>query len=44
VIDFPSGDFGFAGYGRRGKESGFPALLPLVESPRQVQLMLRYEF
>jgi hypothetical protein len=36
--------FGVALYGRQGKESTFPGLLPFVESPRQLQLMLRVEF
>jgi hypothetical protein len=37
-------DFGVARYGRRGRESGFPALAPFEESARQVQLILRLEF
>ena len=37
-------DFGLATYGRRGREAGFPALTPLAETPRQVQLLLRVEF
>jgi hypothetical protein len=36
--------FGVAQYGRRGRSSGFPALLPFHETARQVQLMLRVEF
>jgi hypothetical protein len=36
--------FGVASFGRRGRESGFPALTPLDERPREVQLMLRFEF
>ena len=36
--------FGYALYGRRGKSSGFPAVSPLNESAREIQLMLRVEF
>lgn len=39
-----SPDFGFAGFGRRGRNPGFPALVPLSETPRQVQFILRFEF
>jgi hypothetical protein len=39
-----SSDFGVAQYGRRGRESGFPALAPFEESGRQIQLILRLEF
>ena len=39
-----SANFGFASYGRRGRDTGFPALTPLDETPRQVQLMIRFEF
>ncbi|HSB13905.1 MAG TPA: carboxypeptidase regulatory-like domain-containing protein [Bryobacteraceae bacterium] len=39
-----SDDFGVALYGRRGRESTFPALTPLAELARQVQLILRVEF
>lgn len=39
-----SSDFGIAKAGRREEETGFPALLPLVESPRRLQILLRYEF
>ena len=41
---FSSDTFGVALYGRQGRESTFPGLAPFVESPRQVQLMLRVEF
>jgi hypothetical protein len=37
-------NFGVATFGRRGRESGFPALTPLDERPREMQLMLRFEF
>ncbi len=37
-------DFGIAKVGRREEETGFPAVLPLVESPRRVQVLLRFEF
>ncbi len=36
--------FAYAPYGRSGRESAFPALLPLSETPRQILLMLRLEF
>jgi hypothetical protein len=36
--------FGLALCGRRGKRSGFPALAPLDETARQVQLLVRIEF
>ena len=39
-----SSNFGFASYGRRGRDTGFPALTPLDETPRQIQLMVRFEF
>jgi hypothetical protein len=37
-------DFGVALYGRQGRGNGFPAVSPLNETARQVQLMLRLEF
>jgi hypothetical protein len=37
-------DFGVAYYGRQGRQSGFPAVSPLNETARQVQLILRLEF
>jgi hypothetical protein len=37
-------DFGVALYGRQGKQSGFPAVSPLNETARQLQLILRLEF
>ena len=36
--------FGQAFFGRRGRDTGFPALTPFRETARQVQLMLRFEF
>ncbi|MBM3810486.1 MAG: hypothetical protein FJW20_02505 [Acidimicrobiia bacterium] len=39
-----SPDFGISRYGRRGRDTGFPALTPFEETPRQFQLMLRLEF
>jgi hypothetical protein len=36
--------FGVATFGRQGVSSGFPALSPLHETPRQVQFLLRLEF
>ncbi|MEZ5398467.1 MAG: carboxypeptidase regulatory-like domain-containing protein [Bryobacteraceae bacterium] len=36
--------FAFAPYGRRGRETGFPAAVPFTENGRQIQLLLRLEF
>jgi len=36
--------FGVATYGRQGVQSGFPAVAPLNETPRQIQLSLKFEF
>lgn len=36
--------FGQALRGRVGPEAGFPALTPLDETPRQIQLIVRFEF
>jgi hypothetical protein len=36
--------FGVAKYGRTGRQTGFPALAPFVETARQVQIILRLEF
>jgi TonB-dependent receptor-like protein len=36
--------FGTALYGREGMRSAFPAVVPLDETPRQLQLMLQVEF
>ena len=36
--------FGIATYGRQGFASGFPAVSPLNETPRQIQLSLKVEF
>jgi hypothetical protein len=36
--------FGQALYGRIGQRSSFPALTPLIENPRQVQILLRLRF
>jgi hypothetical protein len=41
-LDSPS--FGVARYGRRGRQTGFPALVPFEETARQVQILLRVEF
>jgi len=41
---FTAGDFGLALYGRKGRQSGFPAQSPLNETARQFQLILRLEF
>jgi hypothetical protein len=37
-------DFGLSTYGRQGTASGFPAVTPLNETARQVQILLRLEF
>ncbi len=37
-------DFGIATYGRQGSLSGFPAIAPLGETARQIQLLVRLEF
>ena len=39
-----SDDFGVALYGRQGRESGFPASVPLNETPPQVQLQVKLYF
>jgi hypothetical protein len=36
--------FGIATFGRQGAPSGFPAAIPLNETPRQIQLSLKIEF
>jgi hypothetical protein len=36
--------FGFAPYGRRGRDSGFPAAIPFTETARQIQVLIRLEF
>jgi hypothetical protein len=36
--------FGSAQFGRLGYPSGFPAVAPLNETPREIQLLLRVEF
>jgi hypothetical protein len=36
--------FGVALFGRRGRDTGFPALIPFQETARQVQFILRLEF
>jgi hypothetical protein len=36
--------FGIALYGRQGVQSGFPAVSPLNEIPRQIQLSVKVEF
>lgn len=40
----PSPDFGIAAFGRQGVQSGFPAISPLNETPRQLQLSVKVEF
>jgi hypothetical protein len=39
-----TGSFGSAQFGRLGDPSGFPAVSPLNETPREIQLMVRVEF
>ena len=36
--------FGVASFGRQGQSSGFPAISPLNETPRQIQFSARIEF
>jgi len=36
--------FGVASYGRQGYPSGFPAVSPLNETPREIQLSVRIQF
>ena len=36
--------FGTALFGRQGRQSGFPAVSPLNETARQIQMLLRIEF
>jgi Carboxypeptidase regulatory-like domain/TonB-dependent Receptor Plug Domain len=42
--DPPSPSFGVASFGRQGFASGFPAVSPLNETPRQIQLSVKLEF
>jgi hypothetical protein len=37
-------EFGVATYGRQGYPSGFPAVAPLNETPREIQLSVRIAF
>ncbi|MDE3195131.1 MAG: hypothetical protein KGN84_02225, partial [Acidobacteriota bacterium] len=37
-------NFGISTYGRQGTASGFPAVTPLNETARQIQILLRLEF
>jgi hypothetical protein len=39
-----SSTFGIAQYGRTGRASGFPAVVPLAEAARQFQMSVRVEF
>jgi len=36
--------FGLETYGRQGSPSGFPAVSPVNETARQIQVMLRLQF
>jgi len=40
----PSPTFGIATFGRQGFQPGFPAITPLNETPRQIQLSVKVEF
>ncbi|HTC32850.1 MAG TPA: TonB-dependent receptor [Bryobacteraceae bacterium] len=44
LTDPLSSQFGIATFGRQGYSSGFPAVSPLNETPRQIQLSLHVEF
>jgi hypothetical protein len=45
LLTFPlSSTFGIATFGRQGTQSGFPAVSPLNETPRQIQLSVKIEF
>jgi hypothetical protein len=44
LYDPQSSTFGLATYGRQGAASGFPAVTPLNETARQIQLLFRFEF
>ena len=44
LTDPPSPTFGIATFGRQGRQSGFPAVSPLNETPRQIQLSVKLEF
>jgi Carboxypeptidase regulatory-like domain/TonB-dependent Receptor Plug Domain len=44
LTDPLSPEFGIATYGRQGYSSGFPAVSPLNETPRQIQLSVHVEF
>jgi len=44
LTDPVSPAFGVATYGRQGFQSGFPAVSPLNETPRQIQLSVKVEF
>ncbi len=44
LTDPLSPEFGIAAYGRQGFASGFPAVSPLNETPRQIQLSVHVEF
>jgi hypothetical protein len=37
-------NFGLSMYGRQGAASGFPAVTPLNETARQVQILVRLQF
>ena len=44
VTDIGTPGFGQASFGRQEEKTGFPLLTPLLESARQIQLLLRIEF
>jgi hypothetical protein len=39
-----SATFGLATYGRQGTASGFPAVSPVNETARQIQVLVRIDF
>jgi hypothetical protein len=44
LTDPASAAFGIASYGRQGFQSGFPAVSPLNETPREIQISIKVEF
>jgi len=44
LMDPATASFGFATFGRQGRQSGFPAVSPLNETARQIQLSVKLSF
>jgi hypothetical protein len=44
LTDPPSPAFGIATFSRQGAQSGFPAVSPLNETPRQIQVSVKLDF